>query len=73
MSKLQGRLLDDIIAGTIILWRVLFIICHTIVTKILIAMFQPCTAGLHQMIVSIYWQRVEEGQHMVGIPYFYKN
>ena len=54
MSKLQGRLLDDIIAGTIILWRVLFIICHTIVTKILIAMFQPCTAGLHQMIVSIY-------------------
>ena len=35
-----------------------FIVCLTIVTLILIAMFQPHTAGLHQVIVLIYWVKL---------------
>ena len=36
-------------------WGLVFIVCLTIVTLILIATFRPHSAGLHQAIESIYW------------------
>jgi len=54
MYKLLDVMKDIVHCGYGVFMKDLFIVFLTIVTWILIAVFQPHTAGLHQATVSIY-------------------